>query len=70
MLETVKLGWVIIPHLVQPSASLDETAANNVDMYCGDGTNLPGGGMHWGDWTYAVSCPAGTAVCGIKTKGQ
>jgi len=53
-----------------PSASLDETAANNVDMYCGDGTNLPGGGMHWGEWTYAVSCPAATAVCGIKTKVQ
>ena len=49
---------------------LDETAANNIDMHCVNKNTLSGNGMFWGEWTDWKYCPAGTAVCGLKTKGQ
>jgi len=51
-----------------PSVSLDETAGNNVDFKCTNGQTLSGDGLYWGDWSTWVTCPSGTAVCGIKTK--
>ena len=50
--------------------SLDETAANNIDMHCINKNTLSGNGMFWGEWTDWKYCPANTAVCGMKTKGQ
>ena len=50
--------------------SLDETAANNIDMHCINKNTLSGNGMFWGEWTDWKYCPTGTAVCGLKTKGQ
>ena len=49
--------------------SLDETAANNIDMHCINKNTLSGNGMFWGEWTDWKYCPTGTAVCGMKTKG-
>jgi len=50
--------------------SLDETAANNVDMKCSSGQTLAGNGMFWGIWSSWLECPAGSAICGIKTRVQ
>merc|ERR1711971_991618 len=50
--------------------SLDETAANNIDMHCINKNTLSGNGMFWGEWTDWKYCPTGTAVCGLKTKVQ
>merc|ERR1711976_910539 len=50
--------------------SLDETAANNIDMHCINKNTLSGNGMFWGEWTDWKYCPTGTAVCGMKTKVQ
>ncbi|NWI83379.1 VMO1 protein, partial [Dryoscopus gambensis] len=47
----------------------DDTAANNVDMSCSEGTLLQGQGNDrgtWGDWSPA--CPSSCGVCGISTR--
>ena len=53
-----------------PSASLDETAGNNIDASCDNGQTLYGNGLYWGEWSDWVYCPANTAICGIKTRGS
>ena len=53
-----------------PSASLDETAGNNLDVSCDNGQTLYGNGLYWGEWSDWVQCPANTAICGIKTRGR
>ena len=44
----------------------DDTAGNNLNMECTDGTILEGRGDPWGEWSSWVVCPKGTAVCGLK----
>ena len=53
-----------------PSASLDETAGNNIDASCDNGQTLYGNGLYWGEWSDWVYCPANTAICGTKTRGS
>ena len=50
-------------------------AGNNLNMECSDGQILEGVGDPWGEWWVLplhprsswVSCPEGSAVCGLKT---
>jgi len=52
----------------EPDQILDDTAANNFNLFCSDGaTALNGYGMDWGDWTPPVACPRGLRVCAIQT---
>jgi len=47
----------------------DDTAANDVKMVCSGGQEIAvNNGGPWGDWTSPVSCPSGTAVCGLQTR--
>jgi hypothetical protein len=49
----------------------DDTAANDVNFRCSNGTELnAGNGTPWGDWTQYKECPAGSAVCGLSIKLQ
>jgi vitelline membrane outer layer protein I (VOMI) len=49
--------------------SNDDTAANDVRAWCADGTFLdPPAYTGWGTWRGQVACPAGTAVCGMRTR--
>ena len=49
--------------------SNDDTAANDVRAWCADGTFLdPLTYTGWGTWRGQVACPAGTAVCGMRTR--
>ncbi|XP_029862841.1 vitelline membrane outer layer protein 1 homolog [Aquila chrysaetos chrysaetos] len=52
-----------------PRGLWDDTAANNLDITCSDGTVLEGqGGLAgvWGNWS--VSCPFGWGICGLQTR--
>ncbi|NWT49327.1 VMO1 protein, partial [Chroicocephalus maculipennis] len=56
---------------VEPPRGLwDDTAANNMDVTCSDGSVLEGlGGLAgtWGNWS--VPCPQGRGgVCGLRTR--
>jgi hypothetical protein len=52
-----------------PQGSGDDTAANRLDAMCADGQWLePQAYTSWGTWRGFVGCPAGTAVCGVKTR--
>ena len=55
---------------VAEERGFDETAANNVDVKCSNGDILSGNGMFWGYWSEYKYCPAGSAICGIKTRGE
>ena len=48
----------------------DDTAANNVRLYCGqaDPPYVEGDGQTWGDWTGAQKCDDGYAICGIQAQ--
>jgi hypothetical protein len=47
----------------------DDTAANDVNFRCSNGTELSAGnGTLWGDWSEYKECPAGSAVCGLSIK--
>jgi len=51
--------------------NLDDTAANNLRIYCsGSKGFLQGGGLHWGEWTALQQCPYGYAICGLRTQVQ
>jgi hypothetical protein len=47
---------------------VDDTAANNLNLYCSDGTILSGDGDDWGSWTTPQHCPAGMSLCGLQTQ--
>lgn len=49
------------------SITLDNTAANNLALYC-EGVRREGSGLDWGDWTDVLNCPSNTFICGIKTQ--
>ncbi len=36
----------------------DDTAGNNLRLYCSDGYWHTGDGQAWGDWTGKVYCPS------------
>lgn len=47
----------------------DDTAANDIDLYCQNGTMLSATGAGpWGTWTPKYSCPVGQAVMGLITR--
>lgn len=52
-----------------PQGGGDDTAANDLEAACADGQWLnPTTYTSWGTWRGFVGCPAGTAVCGMKTR--
>jgi hypothetical protein len=59
----------IVKYLSPQPALVDDSAANHMWGACANGTELPlkGTGV-FGTWRSWVSCPAGTAVCGITTR--
>jgi len=47
----------------------DDTSANRMSGTCWDGTQInPPSNTAWGSWRGWVNCPAGKAVCGIRTR--
>ncbi len=48
----------------------DDSSANDVKMACSDGDYIQAtGGGEWGEWASEYEmCPAGTAVCGIRSR--
>jgi len=46
----------------------DDTAANNLKLFCSTGEILEGYGDTWGDWTAEQHCPRGLQICGIQTQ--
>jgi hypothetical protein len=47
----------------------DDTSANRLSGTCWDGTQInPPSNTAWGSWRGWVNCPAGQAVCGIRTR--
>ena len=46
----------------------DDTAANNLKMYCLDGIRHEGDGTLWGRWSPLMTCPKKTAICGFRTQ--
>ena len=45
---------------------VDDTATNNVRMNCTDGEVLDVEGPVMGDWLSVASCPAGSAISGVR----
>ncbi len=46
----------------------DDTAANNLRLFCSDETTMEGEGTLWGDWTSEQRCRKRQAVCGLQTQ--
>jgi len=46
----------------------DNTAGNNMRLYCSDGNVLEGVGMDWGIWTGPLFCPNTMKICGMRTQ--
>jgi len=46
----------------------DDTAANNLKMFCLDGIRHEGDGTRWGRWSPLMTCPPKTAICGFRTQ--
>jgi len=44
----------------------DDTATNNVRMMCTDGQVLDVEGPVMGDWLSNATCPAGSAISGVR----
>lgn len=55
---------------IEPAQGLlDDTAANDVDLYCKNDTMLSATvNTDWGDWSNKVQCPSGQAVTGLVTR--
>ncbi|KAL7983308.1 hypothetical protein Chor_000184 [Crotalus horridus] len=52
----------------RPQGILDDTAANNIQFKCSDGTTIEGYGTIWGKFgPWSCRCPKG-GICGITTK--
>ncbi|NXC38333.1 VMO1 protein, partial [Penelope pileata] len=52
----------------QPRGLRDDTAANDAEFACSDGTVLEGGGGTRGSWgNWSGSCLPGLGVCGLRT---
>ncbi|KAF7781636.1 hypothetical protein PRUB_b0927 [Pseudoalteromonas rubra] len=52
-----------------PQGGGDDTAANDVQLYCQNGALISAGANSgWGDWSSRYSCPSGQAVTGIITR--
>jgi hypothetical protein len=51
----------------EPNQILDDSAGNNLNLYCSDGSKLEGYGMGWGEWTPPLICPRGLRLCSIQT---
>ena len=45
----------------------DDTAGNNLNVRCTDGSWLMGGGRSWGEWD-AFYCGALEVICALQTK--
>lgn len=56
--------------MVEPKqGSGDDTAANRVAFKCLNGAwSYPDSYTAWGSWSDVQECPAGTAVCGLRTR--
>ncbi|KAH0625146.1 hypothetical protein JD844_033298 [Phrynosoma platyrhinos] len=51
-----------------PKGAGDDTAANNIQFSCTDGSKLKGEAKEWGKYgEWSKQCPAG-GICGIQTK--
>uniref|UniRef100_A0A3P9IX85 Vitelline membrane outer layer 1 homolog a n=1 Tax=Oryzias latipes TaxID=8090 RepID=A0A3P9IX85_ORYLA len=52
-----------------PQGGGDDTSVNNIKFICsGNGAQLEGAGLEWGDWgNWSNKCPKG-AICGLKTR--
>jgi hypothetical protein len=46
----------------------DNTGANNIEIFCSDGSVLQGAGMDWGDWTGQLFCPSDMKICGLRVQ--
>ncbi|GAB0201165.1 vitelline membrane outer layer protein 1 [Grus japonensis] len=52
-----------------PRGLWDDTAANDLDVTCSDGTVLEGQGGPAGTWgNWSVACPPAWGVCGLRTR--
>jgi len=49
-------------------ADKDDTAANNLRVFCSDGTTIEGEGTLWGSWTSEQKCRQRQAVCALQTQ--
>ena len=69
--EGIATGFQLRSEKSQGSWS-DDTAANNLRLYCNQNQNtensLQGDGMWNGDWTHAQHCFTKQAICGIQTQ--
>lgn len=52
-----------------PQGGGDDTAANRIAIKCKNGTwAYPDSRTAWGTWQTPVECPAGSAICGMRTR--
>jgi hypothetical protein len=46
----------------------DDSAANDLNLFCSTGETINGGGMGYGSWTAERRCPRGLRLCAIRTQ--
>jgi len=46
----------------------DDSAANDLRLFCSTGEVVNGNGLGYGDWTAERRCPRGLQLCGIRTQ--